>query len=491
MTDNDRAGKDPIGGSKDEVRPLPEEVQQKRSIARNILKEVQRHILKRYYMLFPVIQGLPAEEVTDDLVLAVSGTKLLYNPFVLCRYARQKRLSEVEKLYLHLILHGLLGHFALKAEYPYSRTMDLSMDLEVAAVMADIGGPSFFSYGVDEMGIGMTQCDIDEMADCIRQQGVRAFRNQYFNHGRMNRYLLKALQHRQMDDHSCWLQKKLHPIEPVPGMSDAAVIQLTEKEAAKILAFWKDMKVAVCTDAAGGTRSLILYLKGNSSDQSHGADPLGGHKKFIIPESHPLDFRSVLRQFFRSKEQSVVDLSTIDRELYSLGLQLYHGEAAIVEPEEETEQHILTTLVIAIDTSGSCDGPVMQQFLGQLRHLFRMLAEIRFKEIIRIECDAAIQKEDHFHQPEQLLSMASAAQEEMHGFFGTDFRPVFDRIAELEAAGTEIAGLLYLSDGFGDYPQEKPDYETFFIIPEEDIGRNHTFDQVPDWIHTAVLYTKQ
>ena len=74
----------------------------------------------------------------------------------------------------------------------------------------------------------------------------------------------------------------------------------------------------------------------------------------------------------------------------------------------------------------------------------------------------------------------------LHGFGGTDFRPVFllvDKLLE-QKKFTNLKGLIYFTDGYGDFPERKPPYETAFVFVEED----ETYvPQVPPWAIKLVL----
>ena len=50
-----------------------------------------------------------------------------------------------------------------------------------------------------------------------------------------------------------------------------------------------------------------------------------------------------------------------------------------------------------------------------------------------------------------------------------DIRPVFQRVAELQASGafTSLRGLIYFTDGMGTYPQKRPPYDAAFVLLEE------------------------
>ena len=71
------------------------------------------------------------------------------------------------------------------------------------------------------------------------------------------------------------------------------------------------------------------------------------------------------------------------------------------------------------------------------------------------------------------------------GFGGTDFRPVFDYTQHLIDEGklTALKGLIYFTDGYGEFPKQKPPFETAFIFFEKDyMDRN-----VPPWAIKLIL----
>jgi predicted metal-dependent peptidase len=69
------------------------------------------------------------------------------------------------------------------------------------------------------------------------------------------------------------------------------------------------------------------------------------------------------------------------------------------------------------------------------------------------------------------------------GAGGTSFVPVFTRIRELREKGSIIDGLLYLSDGYGTFPEEKADYPVYFVLPDKGYGE----ENMPDWIQRVYL----
>ena len=99
-------------------------------------------------------------------------------------------------------------------------------------------------------------------------------------------------------------------------------------------------------------------------------------------------------------------------------------------------------LVFAVDTSGS----MSDQDLGDVFSEIRIYRETFPCRLTVIQADAAIQTVTTF---EELDGEEIPEKVQLAGRGGTDFRPVFDWIAE-NAPG---ANLIYATDGFGDFPK--------------------------------------
>ena len=53
---------------------------------------------------------------------------------------------------------------------------------------------------------------------------------------------------------------------------------------------------------------------------------------------------------------------------------------------------------------------------------------------------------------------------------GTDFRPVFN---EVEDRGIDPACVVYLTDGWGVYPEEEPPYPVLWVLTQEPSNPNY------------------
>ena len=118
-------------------------------------------------------------------------------------------------------------------------------------------------------------------------------------------------------------------------------------------------------------------------------------------------------------------------------------------------------IVCAIDTSGSIDHTIAGRFLTEV-HGLRVSAQCR---LFVLQCDARIQKVNAYDAWD--TPSAAVTAETFVGGGGTDFRPVFDWIQKTLACaeGTPDA-LIYLTDGYGSYPQRPPPYPVMWLIPE-------------------------
>ena len=73
----------------------------------------------------------------------------------------------------------------------------------------------------------------------------------------------------------------------------------------------------------------------------------------------------------------------------------------------------------------------------------------------------------------------------LKGMGGTDFRPAFNYINELVANKTlnKLKGVIYFTDGFGEFPKVKPYYESIAVFYGQDYNQN-----IPAWLQKIVIY---
>lgn len=101
-------------------------------------------------------------------------------------------------------------------------------------------------------------------------------------------------------------------------------------------------------------------------------------------------------------------------------------------------------MVLVIDTSGSVQS-IIPAFGA---HMQNILDTVRPRLLHIVYCDADIQHVDTYAPDDAIILRKD-------GGGGTDFRPPFTWVA---TQGIEPACLIYLTDLYGDFPPQTPDY---------------------------------
>ena len=190
------------------------------------------------------------------------------------------------------------------------------------------------------------------------------------------------------------------------------------------------------------------------------------------------DYREFLRKFAILREVTTIDPDSFDYGFYNYGLEVY-GNMPLIEENEYREMNRIRTLVIAIDTSASCQEILVQRFLNETAAVLRNIGQFfSSSEVHIIECDEHVQDEIVVRDISDLEKYAESFH--VKGGFGTDFRPVFSYIEEKRRTGEirDMEALMYFTDGMGIYPEKPTDYDTAFVFfNDEELDDS----KVPDW----------
>ena len=190
------------------------------------------------------------------------------------------------------------------------------------------------------------------------------------------------------------------------------------------------------------------------------------------------DYREFLRKFAILREVTTIDPDSFDYGFYNYGLEVY-GNMPLIEENEYREMNRIRTLVIAIDTSASCQEVLVQRFLNETAAVLRNIGQFfSSSEVHIIECDEHVQDEIVVRDISDLEKYAESFH--VKGGFGTDFRPVFSYIEEKRRTGEirDMEALMYFTDGMGIYPEKPTDYDTAFVFfNDEELDDT----KVPDW----------
>lgn len=218
-----------------------------------------------------------------------------------------------------------------------------------------------------------------------------------------------------------------------------------------------------------------------SKDAAEMAGSLYDYIKIATRERY--DYRKFLKKFTTLREEIRLDLDSYDYIYYTYGLTHY-GNMPLIEPLEYKEVKKIEEMAIVIDTSESCSGDYVRRFLEET---FAILSSrenfFRKMNVHIIQCDAKAQVDDVITCEEDMKRYMENFR--LIGFGGTDFRPAFEYVNELcrKKVFRHLKGMLYFTDGYGTYPERRPDYDVAFVFLEESYNDRH----VPPWAIKLIL----
>lgn len=219
----------------------------------------------------------------------------------------------------------------------------------------------------------------------------------------------------------------------------------------------------------------------NRRQHGHGIGAMTQNLAAVNREKY--DYTAFLKKFAVMGEAMRINDDEFDYIFYTYGLKRY-GNMPLIEPLEYKEVKRIREFVIAIDTSGSVQGELVQKFVQKTYNILKSTENFFTKINLHIiQCDADIQEDIKITSQEEFDAYLKNMQ--LKGFGGTDFRPVFQYVDELQKKKEfiNLKGLIYFTDGYGTFPDRKPAYETAFVFIEDDYGQ----PEVPPWAIRLVL----
>lgn len=403
-------------------------------IGTGILEGSRNALYMNMRYLDVALSALAWEMTTDIPRIGTDGFRLLYEPHYLADLYRENPML-VNRVYLHLVMHGVFRHL-LKPAREDRILWNVACDIAVEALIDGMHHRSI-RMGVQPFRKVMYM-ELKEKLKVLTAEGIyRVLQEKELSQGQMAR----LVQEFGIDDHTYW------PRLPDDRKPPSSMIQSLQKK-------WQDISEKMQTELQMG------------ADPDHGNGELLGELQVENRERY--DYRAFLRKFAVLREEMQVDPDSFDYVFYSYGLRLY-GNMPLIEPQEWKEVHKIEEFVIVIDTSMSCSGELVQKFLEET---YSVLSETEsfFKKVhIRIlQCDERVQSDRLITSGEDLKAYMEHL--ELYGSGGTDFRPAFAYVQELQEKGEmrDLKGLLYFTDGKGTFPRRRPPYDTAFVIFRED-----------------------
>lgn len=409
------------------------------------------------------LSALKYEMNLSSLFVGTDGEKILFNP----RYLVQRYLSDrvlVNRAYLHMVLHCLFRHPFHLGERE-EELWGLACDIAVESVVDSLSAKAVQLVVSDRRN--ETYDRLRRELKVLSAEGIYRVLQGWALSPREFGQLQMAF---WVDDHVFWEEKKDEEENDSQNSENRQEEQQEEEKRQELEQKWQEIGEKTETnletfskDMGQEAGSLLQYLQ--------------------VENRERYDYRRFLQKFVTLKEDMRVDDDAYDYIFYTYGLSLY-GNLPLIEALEYKEVKKVEELVIAIDTSESCEGETVRRFLEETYAILRSSESFfRKMNIHIIQCDAEVQSDTKITSEEELNRFMEDFA--LRGSGGTDFRPVFqyvDRLIE-ERAFQNLKGLVYFTDGYGVFPRRRPPYDTAFVFYHED----YTEANVPPWAMKVVL----
>ena len=431
-----------------------------RTLAQEVLKLSRNTLLVNLRFLDLALSRFQMEPV-EDSTLMTDGTHLFYNPkHILKNYVTAKEIPARD--YLHIVFHCVFKHMY----------MDPTLDRPVWDLACDIA-----------------------VENVIRELGLRAVSAPR-----------EQLQAQYLDG----LKKQLKQITAEKVYAGLRQMQATPERLAEIRAlFYADnheiwymtpeqiearLGVSLSGKNKGGEpRSALSEAWSRIAERMQVDMETFGKRQGFLPGAmtqnltevtrEKYDYTAFLKKFAVMGEAMKINDDEFDYIFYTYGLQLYE-KMPLVEPLEYKEIKAIKEFVIAIDTSGSTSGELVQKFVQKTYNILQSTESFFTKINLHIvQCDAAVREDKKIACAEDFDEYLKTLK--IRGLGGTDFRPVFGYVEKLrkEKEFVNLKGLIYFTDGYGTFPEKKPDYETAFVFLDDDCNN---YD-VPPWAIKLIL----
>lgn len=229
------------------------------------------------------------------------------------------------------------------------------------------------------------------------------------------------------------------------------------------------------------SRRIQIELEAHMLRQGSGAGAFAAALDAVNREKH--DYARFLARFATLHERMRVNPDEFDYIYYTYGLDTY-GNMPLIEPLEYREARSVHDFAIAIDTSESVSGELVQAFIRKTYNILKQVESFTDRVNIHIiQCDARVQEDTVIASLDELDLYIDSM--ELKGFGGTDFRPVFEYVNLLVAKRefSDLRGLVYFTDGQGTFPSKKPAYDAVFAFLDD----GYSDPPVPPWALKVIL----
>lgn len=443
-TDNLTVNKEMVVQKKANLQ-TDQENKQISELAAEVIRLAHNGILMNLRFFDAALAELVLEERGQMGAHCFDGIKLYYDP-VLLLSRMKKEPHYAARLYLHVLLHCIFYH-GFRIEKLERELWDLATDIAVENTILELQ-LSFTGVNTDVI--------LEQKLAVLRKQAGGLSAEKLYRHFRIeppsNKALLEWKQLCHYDEHIYWDWKEERMLPPEQWQ------KISERIKADLKSFSKDKN---------NSESMEENLREATRER--------------------YDYGAFLRRFMVLGESIQINDEEFDYIYYTYGLSHY-GNMPLIEPLEYKDANKIRDFVIAIDTSASCRGKIVQSFLQKTYQIMQSRENFFHKINVHIiQCDSEVRSDTVITCKEDFDRFITEGR--LVGFGSTDFRPVFRYVEKLKEEGgfDRLKGLIYFTDGYGIYPEQMPDYDTAFVF----LQRDDQAPTVPPWAIRIILEEEQ
>ena len=444
---------------------MTEKQEKLNQLAKDVLHLSRNTLLVNLRFLDMALSQFTYREIEDNTLLT-DGKYLLYDPKHILRCYKSAKEIPVRD-YLHMVMHCVFRHMFM--DPTLNRVYwDLACDNAVENMITELNLKSVIAAR-ERQQVPYIDAIKKELGMVTAEKIYSYLRTAYPDPNKIAQ--IRGLFY--ADNHEIWY---------MTGDEKAAAYGLLQSGDSDSKQSGQG-SASVAVAAAWQAISERMQVDLETFGKQRGINPGSLTQNLAAVNREKYDYTVFLKTFSVRGEAMKINDDEFDYIFYTYGLQLYE-KMPLIEPLEYKEIKAIKEFVIAIDTSGSTSGELVQRFVQKTYNILKSTESFFSKINLHIiQCDADIQEDKKITCQEDFDEYLKTMQ--IHGLGGTDFRPVFEYVEQLRQnkGFTNLKGLIYFTDGYGEFPAKKPDYDTAFVFVDDEYNN----PDVPPWVIKLVL----
>lgn len=441
------------------------------SVAREILVLSRNTLLVNLHFLDMALSRLELKPIQSSTILT-NGVYILYNPlYVLETYKNAKEIPV--RNYLHMVMHCVFRHMYVEPSIDRA-FWDVACDIAVENVIIDLGLKATTS---------MREAQQEAYISSIRDEITHITAEKIYAHLKQAELAPHQMEEIKglfgADDHEIWYMTDEDSQTSFGINSNGSNGNNgensdnnapTPQSRFEQMQDWKNISERMETD-------VLMF----SNERYGDVGSIVQNLKAVNREKY--DYAAFLKKFAVMGEAMKINDDEFDYIFYTYGLKRYKN-MPLIEPLEYKEIKAIKEFVIAIDTSGSVIGDLVQTFVQKTYNILKTTESFFSKINLHIiQCDTEIQEYVKITSQEEFDQYIDTMT--LKGFGGNNEIALFSYVDELvrQREFSNLKGMIYLTDGYGIFPDKKPNYEVAFVF----INDRYEIPEVPPWVIRLVL----